>query len=84
MFRGCRIDDMPPHVFAAAQSAHRCMLASRRDRAIVFLGRYLMFLNEWSALYPLCKLRARNELNYQIDVESNHRQIIMVLYKIVN
>ncbi|XP_050353140.1 unconventional myosin-XVIIIa isoform X2 [Nymphalis io] len=39
MFRGCRMDDMPPHVFAAAQSAHRCMLASRRDRAIVFLGR---------------------------------------------
>ncbi|KAL0867890.1 hypothetical protein ABMA27_008575 [Loxostege sticticalis] len=39
MFRGCRADDMPPHVFAAAQSAHRCMLASRRDRALVFLGR---------------------------------------------
>ncbi|XP_073948131.1 myosin heavy chain-like isoform X2 [Choristoneura fumiferana] len=39
MFRGCRADDMPPHVFAAAQSAHRCMLASRRDRAIVFMGR---------------------------------------------
>ncbi|XP_041972236.1 unconventional myosin-XVIIIa isoform X4 [Aricia agestis] len=39
MFRGCRADDMPPHVFAAAQSAHRCMLAARRDRAIVFLGR---------------------------------------------
>ncbi|KAJ2940221.1 hypothetical protein O0L34_g11788 [Tuta absoluta] len=39
MFRGCRADDMPPHIFAAAQSAHRCMLASRRDRAIVFLGR---------------------------------------------
>ncbi|XP_028173935.1 unconventional myosin-XVIIIa-like [Ostrinia furnacalis] len=39
MFRGCRADDMPPHVFAAAQSAHRCMLASRRDRAVVFLGR---------------------------------------------
>ncbi|XP_028175281.1 unconventional myosin-XVIIIa-like, partial [Ostrinia furnacalis] len=27
------------HVFAGAQSAHRCMLASRRDRAVVFLGR---------------------------------------------
>nr|XP_026488065.1 unconventional myosin-XVIIIa [Vanessa tameamea] len=39
MFRGCRMDDMPPHVFAAAQSAHRSMLASRRDRAVVFLGR---------------------------------------------
>ncbi|XP_047998943.1 unconventional myosin-XVIIIa isoform X2 [Leguminivora glycinivorella] len=39
MFRGCRADDMPPHIFAAAQSAHRCMLASRRDRAIVFTGR---------------------------------------------
>ncbi|XP_061382469.1 unconventional myosin-XVIIIa isoform X3 [Danaus plexippus] len=39
MFRSCRTDDMPPHVFAAAQSAHRAMLAARRDRAIVFLGR---------------------------------------------
>ncbi|VVC95312.1 unnamed protein product [Leptidea sinapis] len=39
MFRGCRMDDMPPHVFAAAQSAHKCMLSSRKDRAIVFLGR---------------------------------------------
>ncbi|GBP00633.1 Unconventional myosin-XVIIIa [Eumeta japonica] len=39
MFRGCRADDMPPHIFASAQTAHRCMLATRRDRAIVFLGR---------------------------------------------
>lgn len=39
MFRGCKPEDMPPHIYAAAQSAHRGALASRRDHSLVFLGR---------------------------------------------
>lgn len=39
MFRGCKAEDMPPHIYSLAQSAYRGMLASRRDQAIVLLGR---------------------------------------------
>lgn len=39
MFKGCRWEDAPPHLYAAAQAAHRAMLSSRRDQALVFLGR---------------------------------------------
>ncbi|XP_065201687.1 unconventional myosin-XVIIIa isoform X3 [Planococcus citri] len=39
MFRGCKPEDMPAHVFSLAQSAYRDMLTSRRDHSIVFIGR---------------------------------------------
>ncbi|KAL0102830.1 hypothetical protein PUN28_018253 [Cardiocondyla obscurior] len=39
MFRGCKSEDMPPHIYAVAQSAYRGMLATRRDHSLVFLGR---------------------------------------------
>lgn len=39
MFRGCKSEDMPPHVYAMAQAAYRGMLATRRDHSLVFLGR---------------------------------------------
>lgn len=39
MFRGCKPEDMPAHVFSLAQSAYRDMLNSRRDHSIVFIGR---------------------------------------------
>ncbi len=39
LFRGCKAEDMPPHIYAAAQSAYRAMLASRSDQSIVFAGR---------------------------------------------
>ncbi|KAJ8678757.1 hypothetical protein QAD02_014544, partial [Eretmocerus hayati] len=39
MFKGCKSEDMPPHIYAMAQSAYRGMLASRRDHSLVFLGR---------------------------------------------
>lgn len=39
MFRGCKSEDMPPHIYAMAQSAYRGMLATRRDHSLVFLGR---------------------------------------------
>ena len=39
MFKGCKSEDMPPHVYAMAQSAYRGMLATRRDHSLVFLGR---------------------------------------------
>ena len=38
MFRGCKQEDMPPHIFAAAQSAYRNMLATRMDQSIVLMG----------------------------------------------
>lgn len=39
MFRGCRAEDMPPHIYAAAQIAYRQMLSTRQDQSIVLLGR---------------------------------------------
>ncbi|XP_053683134.1 unconventional myosin-XVIIIa [Sabethes cyaneus] len=39
MFRGCKTEDMPPHVFSMAQTAYRTMLETRRDQSIIFMGR---------------------------------------------
>ncbi|ELT98778.1 hypothetical protein CAPTEDRAFT_191825 [Capitella teleta] len=39
MFRGCKQEDMPPHVYAIAQIAYRTMQDKRQDQSIVFLGR---------------------------------------------
>lgn len=38
MFRGCKSEDMPAHIYSIAQSAYRGVLASRRDHSIAFLG----------------------------------------------
>lgn len=39
LFQGCKADDLPPHVFAVAQSAHSALVATRRDQTVLFLGR---------------------------------------------
>ncbi|XP_058832508.1 unconventional myosin-XVIIIa isoform X3 [Topomyia yanbarensis] len=39
MFRGCKTEDMPPHVFSLAQTAYRAMLETRRDQSLIFMGR---------------------------------------------
>ncbi|XP_021068534.1 unconventional myosin-XVIIIa isoform X8 [Mus pahari] len=38
MFKGCRREDMAPHIYAVAQNAYRAMLMSRQDQSIVLLG----------------------------------------------
>lgn len=39
MFKGCKTEDTPPHLFAWAQAAHHATLTTRRDQALVFTGR---------------------------------------------
>ena len=39
LFRGCKAEDMPPHIYSSAQSAYRVMLATRCDQSLVFTGR---------------------------------------------
>ena len=39
MFKECKVEDMPPHIYSVAQSSHRTMLRSRRDQSIAFIGR---------------------------------------------
>lgn len=39
LFKGCKSEDMPPHIYSMAQSAYHNMLSSRRDQSLVFLGR---------------------------------------------
>lgn len=38
MFKGCRREDMAPHVYAVAQTAYRAMLMSRQDQSVILLG----------------------------------------------
>ena len=38
MFRGCRREDMPPHIFAAGQQAYRNMMTTRCDQSLVLMG----------------------------------------------
>ncbi|XP_041350261.1 unconventional myosin-XVIIIa-like isoform X3 [Gigantopelta aegis] len=39
MFKGCKQEDMPPHIFSMAQIAYREMLSTRRDQSIITMGR---------------------------------------------
>ncbi|CAH1380073.1 unnamed protein product [Tenebrio molitor] len=39
LFKGCKSEDMPPHIYSMAQSCYHGMLSSRRDQSLVFLGR---------------------------------------------
>ncbi|XP_038062218.1 unconventional myosin-XVIIIa-like isoform X2 [Patiria miniata] len=39
LFKGCKQEDMPPHIYATAQTAYRNMLATRLDQSVVFMGR---------------------------------------------
>jgi myosin-18 len=38
VFRGCRREDMPPHIFAAAQSAYSNMLKTKSDQSLITMG----------------------------------------------
>lgn len=38
MFKGCKQEDMPPHIFSFAQSIYRNMLSTRIDHSIVMMG----------------------------------------------
>ena len=39
MFKGCKQEDIPPHIFSMAQIAYREMLSTRRDQSIIMMGR---------------------------------------------
>ena len=39
MFKGCKTEDMPPHIYSTTQTAYRTMLSTRQDQSIVLLGR---------------------------------------------
>ncbi|XP_037068511.1 unconventional myosin-XVIIIa-like, partial [Pollicipes pollicipes] len=39
MFRGCKPEDMPPHIYCTAQTAYRALLGQRQDQSLVLLGR---------------------------------------------
>ncbi|KAL1502507.1 hypothetical protein ABEB36_007641 [Hypothenemus hampei] len=39
LFKGCKSEDMPPHIYSIAQSAYQNMLSTRRDQSIIYLGR---------------------------------------------
>ncbi|CAG9854343.1 unnamed protein product [Phyllotreta striolata] len=39
LFKGCKSEDMPPHIYSTAQSSYQAMLSTRRDQSVVFMGR---------------------------------------------
>lgn len=39
MFKECKVEEMPPHIFAVAAAAHKAMLKDRKDQSIVLAGR---------------------------------------------
>lgn len=39
MFKGCRREDLAPHIYAVAQSAYRNLLTTRQDQSVVLLGK---------------------------------------------
>lgn len=39
LFRECKADDLPPHVFAVSQAAHTALVSTRRDQTVLLLGR---------------------------------------------
>lgn len=42
MFRGCKTEDTPPHIYSMSQAAYRSMIATKRDQSI---GRLLLRMN---------------------------------------
>ena len=38
MFQGCKQEDMPPHIYAMAQTSYRSMLASNVSQTIILQG----------------------------------------------
>ena len=38
MFHGCKQEDMPPHIYAIAQTSYRSMLASNINQSIILQG----------------------------------------------
>ncbi len=34
MFRGCKTEDTPPHIYSMSQAAYRSMIATKRDQSI--------------------------------------------------
>eukprot|EP00731_Ephydatia_muelleri_P023185 Em0015g768a len=38
MFKGCRREDMPPHIFAMGQQAYRHMMTTRSDQSLILMG----------------------------------------------
>ena len=38
MFHGCKQEDMPPHIYASAQTTYRNMLATNSDQSLVLTG----------------------------------------------
>jgi myosin-18 len=39
MFKKCRVEEMPPHIFSVSATAHHNILTNRKDQSIAFVGR---------------------------------------------
>ncbi|CAH2003073.1 unnamed protein product [Acanthoscelides obtectus] len=39
LFKGCKSEDMPPHIYSMAQASYHSMVSTRRDQSLVFIGR---------------------------------------------
>ena len=37
--QGCKLEDMPPHIYSAGQMAYRTLMSTKKDQSIAFIGR---------------------------------------------
>ena len=76
MFRGCQKDDMPPHIYAVAQTAYNEMRFSRQDQTLIMQGtsgsgktynaRYLFSYLSTVAAYPQSELTSEKFLAAEV------------------
>jgi len=39
MFKECRVEDLPPHIYSVGQAAYKSLMATKKDQSVAFIGR---------------------------------------------
>lgn len=88
MFKGCKPEDMPPHVYAAAQNAYRNLLSQRHDQSILFVGhsgggkttnaRHILqyYVTAYGSVNNILTGKRLNMLKFRYDEQQVFMQII--------
>ena len=39
MFKECKVEDLPPHIYSVGQAAYKNMMTTKKDQSVAFIGR---------------------------------------------